>query len=163
KAIYRSRGGAIENMAGGQAILTLCTLNGNSSGGGGAIQNEFLATLSATNCTISGNSVSGIIGANGGGVGNDQGGTVTLVGCTLDHNLATGFARGGGIFNHCNYEEFSPPGVDDQSITLVQQTTATLINCTLSSNAVVGSDFNIPDLASLAECEALNLINAGSC
>jgi VCBS repeat-containing protein len=162
-AIYLSRGGAIHNDAGGEVTLNFCTLDGNSSGGGGAIENDLLTTLSATNCTLSSNSVSGIIGANGGGLGNDQGGTATLVNCTIDHNVATGFARGGGVYNHCTYAQLAPPGIDDQSVTIVQQSTATLINCTLSSNSVAGSDFNIPNLAALAECAFLNSEYPGSC
>ncbi|HXT11777.1 MAG TPA: Ig-like domain-containing protein [Candidatus Angelobacter sp.] len=162
-AIYRSRGGAIHSTAGAYATLTLCTLDGNSSGGGGAIQNDFLATLTMTNCTMSSNSVSGIIGANGGAVGNDDGGTVTLVGCTLDHNVATGFSRGGGIYNHCSYESFAAPGIDDQQITLIQHTTATLINCTLSSNLVAGTQFTIPNPSSLLECLLQNQVLPGSC
>lgn len=160
-AKFLSRGGAIDNTAGARATLNLCTLDGNSSGGGGAIQNDYLATLTATNCTLSSNSISGIIGANGGGIGNNEGGQLTLVGCTLDHNVATGFCRGGALYNQCTFEEW--PIVEFVSFTLVQQSTATLINCTLSSNAVVGTDFKIPDPSSLLECLIQNQALPGSC
>ncbi len=160
-AKYLSRGGAIDNTAGARAIVTLSTLNGNSSGGGGGIQNDYNSFLWATNCTISSNKISGIIGANGGGVGNDEGGTVTLVGCTLDHNVATGFCRGGGIYNQCTYERWDV--VEEAYITYVDNSTATLINCTLSSNSVVGTDFTIPDPSSLLECLLQNQIAPGSC
>jgi hypothetical protein len=169
QALFLSRGGAIKNIAAGEVTLTSCTLNQNSSGGGGAIENTLLASLFATNCTFASNTISGILTANGGGIANEQGGRITLVGCTLNHNSATGFANGGGIYNHIQFSDWSDdeesPELEQikQQLQIITNSTAILINCTLSSNRVTGADFNVPEPAALQQCLLLKQVNPGGC
>lgn len=71
------------------AVLTGCTLAGNSSPQGGGFSN-LLATATLTGCTLSGNSA-----PDGGGMFNQ--GTATLVSDTFSGNSAS--FEGGGLFN----------------------------------------------------------------
>lgn len=110
----RGAGGGLYDA--GTAILSDCTISGNSAGsqGGGVAVGPLAnkAVLTMTDSTVSGNtSVS-----NGGGIFNN--GTAELTDCTLANNNAdqgtNGFSANGG-------------GLDDSG-------TATLIFCTISGN-----------------------------
>ena len=118
----------------GNAMLTDCTISGNTAGTGGGIANGSLnpsANLSVIDCTISGNSaVSG-----GGGV--DNNGILTLTDCTLANNSGgSGFLYSGG------------GGVNNSGV-------ATLVACTVSGNNAANNGGGIydggpvPDLVTL--------------
>ena len=136
---YGSSGGGL--FSAGTAILTDCTVTGNSAGGsrsngGGGLFNGGIITLTnsvlygnsayvggglfnngtavMTNCTVSGNAA----GRSGGGVINNGGGsTLTLTNCAISEN-SSGEYYGGGLFNYGG--------------------TATLTDCTVSGNSAQG-------------------------
>ncbi|HSU53466.1 MAG TPA: FG-GAP-like repeat-containing protein, partial [Candidatus Dormibacteraeota bacterium] len=133
--LFMSSGGAIKNTGLSFTELNRCDLNNNASGGGGGLANDYLARASLTACNIRSNSTSGIIGAEGGGVRNGEGGVLSLDSCTLSGNTASGKAKGGGLFNHCEQIRIGP---DEFPIIPVGFTLAKLLNCTISGNSLRG-------------------------
>ncbi len=86
-----SSGGGLATYSSDTAILTDCTIRGNSAGGGsrgGGGVSSLYGTTTLNGCTVSGNSA-----ANGGGV-DLLGGTNTLNGCKISGNSATGLGGG---------------------------------------------------------------------
>jgi hypothetical protein len=146
-----SSGGGVFSLGTNYAEITLCQITGNTSGGGGGVANENGATINFTNCFIASNSASGIISSFGGGIRNRGQGTVSLYGCTLLGNSVGGRAKGGGLYNEVvgTRTNFTYPVIS-------QQSTATLVNCTVVSNTATAGTFNIPDPASLAACLVAN-------
>ena len=96
-------GGGLYNTRGGTAMLTGCTVSGNSAAGstvpnypsqGGGVYTGYSGTTTTlTNCTVSGNSTSG----DGGGLFAKDGGATTVNDSTVSGNSAS---QGGGLF--CN-------------------------------------------------------------
>ncbi len=81
-------GGGVFNSSAWPAMLSDCTINGNSAGRGGGVASY--GYLTASNCTVAGNSA-----VVGGGVYLD-GGTMILTNSTITENSAS--AGGGGAF-----------------------------------------------------------------
>lgn len=157
QALFLSSGGAIKNTLLSRATVNESVLIRNSSGGGGAVANDFGAGLTMGYCTIASNSVAGIIGAYGGGIQNEKGGTLLVSNSLIFANSAEGRARGGGIYNHAETTlEVLEQGLLDQS-------EAVLINCTVSSNRVIGAEFQIPDPIRLAGCYIASFFGGVAC
>ncbi len=126
--IFTNGGGVL--IAGGEATLGDCTIDGNSAGFGGGLS-VIAGTVTLTNCTLSDNSATG-----GGGVGAFvfSQATITLTSCKLIDNSAEGFFGGGGML----------------TASFATGTTATLTNCTLSGNSSASAGGGLTNLGGVA-------------
>jgi hypothetical protein len=131
-------GGGFFNDGSGVAVLTNCTLSGNTAttGAGGGFYNNGISGVVLTNCTLSGNTA----GTDGGGMWNN-GDMLTVTGCTFSGNKAPS-GSGGGLFNgvpnvtvtNCTFSGNSAANGGG----FKNESTATMANCTFSGNSATG-------------------------
>ncbi|GAB3688572.1 hypothetical protein GCM10027592_03720 [Spirosoma flavus] len=136
-------GGGLFIMGSGTANLLNCLISSNNarqrSGGGLTIINS---TPRLSNCVIENNTSQGVLG--GGGIENEGNGNPTLINCIIRANSSRGL--GGGITNYdngklilINCQLSSNSTLTGGGMYSSRNSSATLINCTLTANRATNS------------------------
>lgn len=136
-------GGGISCEAGSSAVISDCTIAGNSATSGGGIS-CYAASLEVIDCTISNNLALGVeddVIGDGGGVYLDTVTYAKLSGCTISGNSAMDFGGGFQLIDCFAFATISDCTISGNSASYQESgaidcvgSSPDIINCTVSSN-----------------------------